>query len=67
MKRFRLVVVDGSSTYRYPCPTYEDAYQGWVTLHDHARDEVTFTMQRRLHGRWVDVADPKPPTGGEQP
>lgn len=58
---YRLVVVDAGTTYRYPADTYETAYQGWVILHDHARDDVTFRMQRRLAGRWVDVADPTPP------
>lgn len=67
MKRWRLVVVDGGSTCRYPYQTYQKAYEGWVLLRDHAREDVVFTMQRWLAGRWVDVVDVEPPTGGEQP
>lgn len=62
--RWRLVITDGGVTRHYPMDTYQAAYGGWRALRDYARDDVTCTMQRQLAGVWVDVADPKPPTGG---
>lgn len=61
---YRIVVVDQGVTYRFPQDSYADAYRNWRALHDHARDHVQFKLQRRLGVRWVDIADPGPPTGG---